>query len=98
MSDIEYFACLGITILSGVIAVVAAHSIIKEKGSCGWSTALAVSCCIGFISALPWGKTQEMPWLPLVAGAFFTAVALSTVLCCLCKIKEWVDKSSKGEP
>jgi uncharacterized membrane protein YhaH (DUF805 family) len=97
MSDFGYFACLVISILSAVVAVVAAHSIVRRSGACGWSVALAISCSVGFVLTLPFRSTQELPWLPAVVGAFFAAVVLSTVLCCLCKITERGEKRSCGE-
>jgi len=88
MSDMGYFACLGVTVASAITAVAAAHSVIRDTGTRRAPIALGVSACVGVICALPFGATQEMPWLPVVAAPFFGAIVLGTILCCLCEIRE----------
>jgi hypothetical protein len=88
MSDLGYFVCLGITILSAITAVLAARSIICGGDGVGSAIALAISSCLGFVSALPFRTTLEMPWLLAAVAALFGSVVLSTILCCLCQIRE----------
>ena len=87
MGDTGYFVCLGVTAISAVTAVVAARSVIFTNGACGSAITLAVSSCAGFICALPFGHTREMPWLPLVSAAVFGSIMFSAILCCLVQIK-----------
>ena len=58
------------------------------------SITLGICSCAGFISALPFGVSQEMPWLPEVSAVFFGSVALSAILCSLCQIKA----ATKSDP
>jgi CHASE2 domain-containing sensor protein len=88
MSDMTYFACLVVSVVSGITAIVAARSIIRATGTRAAAIALAISANVGFICTLPFRMTREMPWLPAVGAVLFGSVVLSAILCCLCQIKE----------
>jgi hypothetical protein len=44
------------------------------------------------ILSLPWGNTQEMVWLPLVAQVYFGTILISTLLYGLGKLLEAKEK------
>ena len=91
MEDRVYFICLGITILASFTAFVSARSIIRGLCSDDAPIVLAISSVLGFVCALPFGNTQEIPWLPLIAAIMFGSIILSTILCCLCKIRDLLE-------
>jgi len=88
MSDLGYFACLGVAVLSAIIAVLAAaRMILRVDRTFGSAIMLAISSTVGFVCTLPFGNTREMPCLPLIGAVVFGSIVLSTILCCLSEIK-----------
>lgn len=96
MNDMGYFGCLLLAGVCALTAVFAASALVRARGRHGSAIALAVSSAAGFISTLPFGRTMEMPWLPVVASAYFGTIVLAVILCCLCQIREQT-RSKKTE-
>jgi len=88
MSDMGYFGCLGLSLLCAVAAIVSARSIVRGTGAAGPAIMLSVASCLGFVSSIPFGRTREMPWLPALAAVLFGTLVLTTILSCLCQIRD----------
>lgn len=99
MSDVGYFVCGGVVLLSAIVAPFAARGVLRSQIRFWSSVALALAVVLGFVCSLPSGGTLEMPWLPLIAGTYFAAVVLTTVLYGMSIIIEKVgDNRENGKP
>lgn len=89
MTDMFLFmASIGVPILSVTVAIFSANMVVCEENACGPAILLAVSSCFGFLFTLPLLMFRGMTWVPYVSGAVFGSIVLSTILCCLCQLKQ----------
>ena len=80
MVDSAYFTCLGVTAVCALLAPIYTRRVLFGKATPKDSFILITASVIGFACSLPFGKTHEMPWLPLVAGCYFAVVILTGIL------------------
>ena len=81
MSDTGFFICLGITAACAVIAPLGIRKALHRETThrLVWSALPAFAAAVGFACSLPFQYTQELPFLPLIAGGYFAGI-LATVL------------------
>lgn len=88
MSDILGWGCLLVALLCALTAFFAARSLIRMTGTRGATITLAVSSTVGFALTLPFILARHMQWVPIIAGVYFVATALSAVRCRRCQRKD----------
>jgi hypothetical protein len=81
MSDTAYFVCLGITMISAIAVPVACwRTLAAASRSMTPAMVAGVGAVLGFVCALPFSRTQELPWLPYVAAVYFGGMVIGVVL------------------
>ena len=79
MSDQVYLTCLAITVISALAYPVCCAKLLRS-GDKQYAVIAVIAATLGFSCSLPFQRTQEMPWLPEVAGAYFAAVSVCVIL------------------
>ena len=79
-SDEFYFLCLGAIAVCALSYAWCLYLLATSGRNRCVALVAAFVAVLGFVPALPFGRTQELPWLPYAAGIYFFGLTLAYVL------------------